>query len=137
MTMEKLIFIDDGFDRRQFPDLVPLGLAGIVVHLATAPAAAFGIASRDGDALLAGDKFSEAPFVALLSALLSILSRQRLSLGFGVRMFGAGRQRGISRGEFLNLVGERSDLLLELVDTFLITSHQSFDEITCRLGFRR
>lgn len=99
--------------------------------------AAFGIASRDGGALLAGDKFSEAPFVAILSALLAILSRQRLSLGFGVRMFGAGRQRRISRGEFLNLVGERSDLLLELVDTFLITSHQSFDEITCRLGFRR
>ena len=120
MASEQLVFIDDRLDRRQVPDLMPLGVGGVGLQIATTATAAFGITRCDGGALFAGDQFSRVPLVAFLSTLFSFFSRRLLSLRLGMRMHGARRNRGIARGQFL-------DLCFCFIQSFKQRNNERFD----------
>lgn len=68
-----------------------------------------------------------------LAALFASRSWQGLSLRLGAGILGTWRDRGVTRGELLNLIGKRPGLILRLCDALLDLGESRFDE---RLGSR-
>lgn len=104
MPTKELIFVNDRLNWRQVPHLMSLGVCAIGGELSLASSAALWLAWCNGGALLDGDDLALMALVPLLSALFTFASLGRLSLWFCVWMLGAGRQRRVSRGEFLDFV---------------------------------
>lgn len=70
----------------------------------------------------------------VLAALFAFRSGQGHSLRLGAGILGTWRDRGVTRGELLNLIGKRPDLVLQLGDALLEFGESRFDE---RLDGRR
>ena len=93
-----------------------LRISGIGRELALAASTALRLAWCDGGALVDGDELALMSLMSFLSALLAFTFLGRLAFRFCVWMLGAGRERRVSRGEFLDFVSQVGNLFFQLIN---------------------